>query len=139
MKRDPSLHGLSHQHHYALVLARHIRLALEGAEGAAGALRELERESPPWFDDHFVVEEELLLPALEAAGHAGLSARVRSEHERLRALHRAARGGGADALAEFAAALHEHVRFEESELFPLCESVLPASVLSRVAARTAEA
>ncbi len=55
MKRDPSLHGLSHQHHYALVLARHIRLALEGAEGAAGALRELERESPPWFDDHFVV------------------------------------------------------------------------------------
>ena len=37
MKRDPRLHGLSHHHHYALVLSRHLRLA--AADGLE-ALRE---------------------------------------------------------------------------------------------------
>ena len=136
MKRDPDLVGLSHHHHYALVLARHIRLALEGDEGSGAVRQELAEHHADWIEGHFAVEEELLLPALEAAGHGALAERTRGEHARLRALHGAIGEDDDEALGAFGAALAEHVRFEERELFPLCEQTLDPSVLAAVAERT---
>jgi hemerythrin-like domain-containing protein len=128
VKRHPSLQPLSDDHHGALVLARGMRRVREA--DAAAAWREARRRYARDLAPHFRVEEELLLPALEAAGERELAARVRDEHARLRALL-AAEPGAAGAAA-FGALLHEHVRFEERVLFPRAEAVLPAALLASV-------
>ena len=79
MKRDPRLHGLSSEHHHGLVLARRVAQArLE----AASVRQRFDAELEP----HFQLEEEALLPALEAAGAVALAARTRREHAELRQL-----------------------------------------------------
>lgn len=118
MKRDPRLVGLSSEHHRALVIAR--RAPEQDAAWLRGVfVAELE--------PHFAVEERLLLPALERAGGVSLVARTREDHAALRALCAAGEREG------FAARLVAHVRFEERELFPACEALLPAAVLEAVA------
>ncbi len=82
---------------------------------------------------HFAVEEDLLLPALRAAGGEALAARTAADHEALRA-HLAAAAASPGRLAEFAEALRAHVRFEERELFAACEA-LPGETLEAVARR----
>ena len=68
MQRDPRLRKLSSDHHHALVLARRLT-TLAGDARAVEEAREtlalaFERELAP----HFRIEEDLLLPALHAAG-----------------------------------------------------------------------
>jgi hemerythrin-like domain-containing protein len=135
MQRDRRLHGLSSEHHQALVLAR--RLAAQVASGTAGpdvALALAERFDAE-LEPHFRVEEALLLPALRAAGQETLAARTESDHARLRALVADARAGRLDALGPFAESLAEHVRFEERALFPACEATLGTGVLEQVERR----
>ena len=122
MRRDPRLRRLSAEHHHALVLARR-------APGETpGWLRErFDRELAPHFD----VEERLLLPAL---GDDPLAARTLADHRALREEVAAAERGDPGAPARFAGRLVAHVRFEERELFPRCEEILPAEVLDAVAA-----
>lgn len=132
MKRDPRLRKLSSDHHSALVLAR--RLARHsGAWTAAdgGTLRErFSRELEP----HFHIEEEVLLPALREAGRADLAERTQRDHEALRELIAAAASPAADSTLarRIGELLREHVRFEEQELFPSCEALLPDVVLERL-------
>ena len=128
MKRNPRLQGLSSDHHQGLVLARRV------AQGhlAVGAVRErFDAELEP----HFEVEEEVLLPALEAAGEAVLAERTRRDHRALRGLLAGAERGEPGRLAEFAALLEQHIRFEERELFPAAEARLGEEQLDRVRAR----
>lgn len=133
MKRDPRLHGLSSDHHHALVLAR--RLLRATAQQRRDPVRieqvreRLERELAP----HFAVEEELLLPALRAAGETEAVERTLAEHRTLRSA--LCEPGETDRLARFAELLTEHVRFEERELFPLCEAHVPARLLDEVGRR----
>ena len=135
MKRDPRLRGLSSDHHRALVLAR--RVARRAAAGtldpalAQDVLRSLRDDLEP----HFVIEEEVLLPALENAGAGGLARRTLEDHGFLKASARAAAGGALEHLAAFAERLASHVRFEEQELFPACEEKLSDAVLEEVARR----
>ena len=139
MKRHPQLQPLSDDHHAALVLARDLRRAGEGADAAAlaalwgGAQARFARELEP----HFRVEERVLFPALEAAGEPALALRAVREHARLRELIAGA-GGAAPAVA-FGELLHAHVRFEERELFPLAERVLGAEALAAVGSAAREA
>jgi len=132
LKRHPQLQPLSDEHHAALVLARQMRregAAGEGADLDAGwqdAQLRFARELEP----HFRVEESALFPPLEAAGEAALVARGRADHARLRELIASA-PEPATALA-FGEILHRHVRFEERELFPRAEAVLPEAVLAEV-------
>lgn len=134
MKRDPAFHALSTEHHHALVLVR--RVGERRAAGATGAeLAALLAE--PWretIEPHFVVEEQLLLPPLDAAGEAELVERTRREHAELRQLAASACHGDGDAAGRFAAALEAHVRFEERELFPACERRLDRATLDVLAA-----
>lgn len=135
MKRDPRLRPLSEDHHHALVVARRVERA--GAEGRVDAA--LVNEIAAWFardlEAHFTVEEQHLVPALRAAGHDDLATRLKAEHQAMRGDLDAAIAGDAARLASFGAALREHVRFEERELFPACEADLPAGVLDEVERR----
>lgn len=137
MKRDPRLRGLSSDHHHALVLAR--RISERVAEGEPDAVfarlvtERFERELEP----HFAIEEEVLLPALRAAGETALVERTEADHAFLRVRIAEAAAGTAGALAVFGERLVEHVRFEEVDLFAACEAKLAAEVLEEVARRSA--
>jgi rRNA maturation protein Rpf1 len=109
MKRDARLRRLSSEHHHTLVLVRNLRKGLEPREVA----RIFEEQLAP----HFAIEERVLLPALVAAGRADLAARTLDEHTDIRV----ARSDPA-LLADL---LEKHVRFEERELFPACEELIP--------------
>lgn len=137
MKRDPRLQDLSRDHHHALVLARQSRVAAKGSDDEvraqlASASEKLERDLLP----HFAVEEDLLLPALDAAGCADLTERTRVDHARLRDLL-AAKGDPRERLKRFGQLLRDHVRFEENELFPAAETHLDAGTLAAVAEASA--
>lgn len=133
MKRDPRLQSLSSEHHRALVLAR--RLAALAQVAAADGARELQAAFAQQLEPHFHVEEELLVPALLAAGQSALARRLADEHASLRASATAIAAGEYPRLVDFANGLTEHVRFEERELFPCCEQCLPDSVLDAVERR----
>lgn len=133
MKRDHRLHGLSSDHHHALVLARTLGDAEErwNSDDGAALGERFDAEIAP----HFAVEEELLLPALREVGAAELVNRTMGDHDVLREQLSAARTGHGPSARAFGERLEEHVRFEERELFPACEALLPAEVLDAVLRR----
>lgn len=126
MKRHPSLHPLSHDHHHGLVQAKRLQ---ENAPGAAAGFARVWREE---IEPHFEREERLLLPHLPEDSPEAV--RLRDEHRILR--ERAA--GVADAspadLRETGRLLHDHIRWEERVLFPLLETMLPEETLAEIGA-----
>lgn len=119
MRRAPALRPLSDDHHGALVLARRCR-RIDPQDAAAEAVRQ--EVLAAWTAElapHFAIEEEALLPALEALGEEGFAARIREDHEALRALRDRAAAGEALAatLRELGRRLEDHVRYEEREVF----------------------
>jgi len=126
VKRHPDLRPLSEDHHTALVLARRTRRAAERGGDDAGALdaqwRDVVRAFAAELEPHFATEERWMLPRLEESGETRLVERTRADHARLRELVRDA--ASAPVLAEFAALLERHVRFEERELFVRFEALL---------------
>jgi hypothetical protein len=136
MKRSPELRDLSEEHHYGLVAARGLRLAAEGVRPLEPALAEFlsawEREIQP----HFRSEEELVLPEFaRAAGAADpLIVRTLVEHVRIRALVRDLRSASGEErlrlAGDLSASLHDHIRFEERELFPAVEAALAGERLA---------
>lgn len=133
MNRDRRLRGLSSQHHQALVIARALTrepLRWGPAEGEA-LVERFARELEP----HFAIEEEVLLPALRAAGEVALAERTQADHDALRAALPAIGAGDGEAARGFGRRLGEHVKFEEREVFPACERLLAEGVLAEVAAR----
>lgn len=135
MKRHIHLHGLTSDHHHALVLARRIREATERRAIDAALVRDARRRYDEELSPHFAVEEEELLPALGPAGRQDLVDRTLAEHKALREQLAAAEAGKVGCLSQFGALLEAHVRFEEGELFPACEALVGAEVMARVAQR----
>jgi iron-sulfur cluster repair protein YtfE (RIC family) len=149
MKRHPSLHPLSREHHMALMLAQGVRegglpklaelLPDDPQELARHVLEEFERALAP----HFAREEQVLAPALEGRDPAidALLVRMRDEHRRLHELIDTVRHTHGDgdairsALTAFAEALIDHVRFEERELFERMQESFEESLLDDLAAR----
>ena len=135
MKRDPRLRGLSEDHHHALFLARRIRFALE--EGERQLAEELTASG--WTKElapHLEAEEEVLVPAMQAAGMQVLAARILRDHAALSDARARGLAGDAEQLARFAEVLVEHVRFEERVAFPAVEEGLSNEALAAVSART---
>ena len=124
MKRSPELAPLSRDHHVALEHALRLRRTSEEDVAAvvAGFLAFLLGPGR----SHFAQEEELLAPEVPEA-RADLARRMRHEHaeilRRAEVLGQAPCVVDAQALGEL---LTRHVRFEERELFPLLEELLPA-------------
>lgn len=138
MKRDPRLVELSRDHYRALMLAAALRKSGNSPGQAEQARADLLAQFPADIEPHFRIEEETLLAGLRALGGDALPLLERAvqDHAALRAdAARAARGEAVDLLA-LGERLHDHVRFEERELFQFCQVHLPAAVLDRVAART---
>lgn len=135
MKRDPRLQGLSSDHHQALVLARDVRIAVEAGHADAALAERVVQTFTREIEPHFLIEDEVLLPALREAGAQELVTRTEVDHAFLRASVAALGRGELDRLAAFSKRMFEHVRFEELELFPHCEEVLSDAVLQEVARR----
>ncbi|MEA2124445.1 MAG: hypothetical protein QOI80_1227 [Solirubrobacteraceae bacterium] len=135
MKRSPALTPLSHDHQHALEAA--LRLRRADAESAAAAVTRFlaffEREGR----GHFELEEEVLLPVLPAddAEWGPAVERVHADHAAIRREADALAVGGGPSLTAVRALgrrLHDHVRFEERQLFEVAERRLSAEELSRL-------
>ncbi|HVX32530.1 MAG TPA: hemerythrin domain-containing protein [Solirubrobacterales bacterium] len=134
MKRADALQPLSREHLVALITAKKLR--------AAEDLRTATQDFLAFWDEegrrHFRIEEEVLLPGWAAYGeldHRGVE-RMLKEHLMIRrqALLLSA---GEISLAEVHALgdlLHDHVRFEERQLFVAAEAALDDDALRRLAA-----
>jgi hypothetical protein len=138
MLRAAALVPLSREHHESLVLAR--RACDPSRPGAdPAALREhLLQRWPRVFEPHFQAEEQVLLPALAAAGAAELAAAGRAQHENVRALLAQLQAGDLSALPAWGEAMRDHVRWEERELFPRAEALLDLAPLEDALQRPAE-
>ena len=68
--------------------------------------------------------EQGLLVQLAAIGQHALVQRTLDEHARLRALNDSLKNPDAATMATFASLLHDHVRFEERELFETAQALL---------------
>ena len=140
MKRSPELAALSRDHHQALEAALRLRRATdETLEAAVGHFLEFWRRQG---EQHFVIEERLVLPALpdEDAEWAEATGRVRAEHAEIRA--------GAASLADVSSVraahrvgelLAAHGRFGERTLFPLVEQRLSQGALTELGRGLADA
>lgn len=139
MKRTEALRPLSREHLGALLAARKLRQATDVARAAAD-FQEFWREDG---QRHFRVEEEMLLPvwALHAEVDREGVARMLEEHLAIRrgALRLAAGEMSAAEAQELGQLLHDHVRFEERQLFPRVEAALDPAALERLAAAIEEA
>lgn len=126
MKRHAALLQLSREHHAALKLARLARFATDtGLEQAiAEAAATIVATFSEAIEPHFRSEEAELLPALAKAGASTLVERTLAEHVELRELAQRLAKPDSASLARFAALLHDHVRFEERELFETAQDLL---------------
>jgi hemerythrin-like domain-containing protein len=135
MKRDEALRPLSREHLNALHAAKVLR------EG-----NDLEAVTEVFFDfwdsegqRHFRIEEEVLLPhwARYGEGDRSAVARILEEHLAIRseALRLKAGEASLEEAQELGLLLHDHVRFEERQVFPILEDTLDADSLAELAAR----
>lgn len=121
MKRHPLLIDLSREHHHTLALCMRI-------------LREPEKNHEADINRHFVDlsqhfehEEQRFASLWTQLQRDDLRQRFETDHANLRRLHQEARYDDASWNTEFAELLRDHARFEERELFPLLEPLLPAA------------
>jgi hypothetical protein len=134
MKRSEALQPLSREHLGALLVAKTLRSA-DDAEAATRAFLDF------WKRDgqrHFRIEEEVLLPGWAAYGELdepGVT-RMLGEHLRIRREALRLRDGAVtlDQLQALGSLLHDHVRFEERQLFVAAEEALDQAALDRLAA-----
>ena len=126
MKRHPALIQHSREHHQALKLARLARFAVDSGspEAIKQAAETLREQFPSTLETHFCDEEQGLLMQLAAIGQHALVQRTLDEHARLRALNDSLKTPDAATMATFASLLHDHVRFEERELFETAQALL---------------
>lgn len=139
MKRAEALRPLSREHLEALVAARKLRAADDTASAGADFLAFWEEHGR----HHFRVEEEVLLPGWAAYGEldrAGV-ARMLEEHLAIRreTLRLGAGELSLERIHQLGELLHDHVRFEERELFVAAEAALDATALGHLANAIEEA
>lgn len=144
MKRHPSLHDLSSDHHHGLL---HVRRLMRTGSALAEGVPDLD---PPkvahkflhyWTEHanrHFRAEEEILLPAFARYGDPTQApiARMLIEHVQIRRLvadlqqDLADGNPGVEVMHELGALLRCHIRYEEDVVFPLIEAAMPAAALA---------
>ena len=128
--RAPALVPLSRDHHEALIQALWLRRRA-GRAPAALAFLDFHRVE---LEGHMADEEDVVLPVAEAVDPAG-AARIRQEHDQMRALAaalEAAVAAGEEIAATMetlARLLHDHVRYEERDFFMTLQAALPADAL----------
>jgi hemerythrin-like domain-containing protein len=133
MKRAEALQPLSREHLAALLAARKLRQADDVALATREFLAFWEKDGRR----HFRIEEEVLLPGWAAGGELDRPgvARMLEEHLAIRreALRLEAGELSLDQVHALGDLLHDHVRFEERELFVAAEAALDPPALQRLA------
>ena len=138
-KRSRELRPLSSEHHQALLVAFQLKKGLSGHSETAGAPKDLpgllalaRRFEDSIFLAHTRAEEELLGQHLSKTDMK----RLQFEHAEMVRLLEAARSARPNemrqALTSFADLLERHIRWEERELFPGCESDMDEAALATV-------
>src|SRR5262249_17179949 len=140
MKRHQSLYPLSHDHHHALVQA--LNLDKAGAGDDQAVFREAAARFAHFWGSylqrHFAHEETIVLPRI-AKYKAGDAAEIKDTLEQPSAIARlmgelneklaSPETIEANQLANLAEALRRHIHYEESELFPPVEAIVPEEEL----------
>jgi hemerythrin-like domain-containing protein len=138
-KRAEALQPLSRDHLQALLAAKALREA-EDPEAARVAFLDFWRDHGA---HHFRVEEEVLLPqwALYAEVDRAGVRRMLEEHLAIRreALRFVGEEVSLGELRALGTLLHDHVRFEERQLFPAIEASLSAEQLAKLVPAVEEA
>ena len=147
MRRDAGLAPLSEEHHHGLVFALRIERELPAAS-ADEVERLYSRLLQFWSRGllpHFHTERECLLARL--IRHRPVDdpqiQRLHSDHLSMYGLvsrmkDAAAPAGRREALRKFGAALHDHIRWEERELFETAQAVLTEAELEALEAEITE-
>jgi hemerythrin HHE cation binding domain-containing protein len=141
VKRSSELRPLSSEHHQALLVAFQLKQGLAGHGDSAGAPKDLpglvalaRRYEEALLRTHTRAEEELLGRHLDEQSLR----RLKFEHaELIRLMELARNGQPAEAragLQAFADLLERHIRWEERELFPRLEHLVPPDDLVHVGA-----
>lgn len=134
MKRAEALRPLSREHLGALLAARKLRQADDVAAAARDFVAFWEKDGRR----HFRIEEEVLLPGWAAYGEVDRPgiARMLEEHLAIRreALRLEAGELSIEGVHAFGDLLHDHVRFEERQLFIAAEAALDPPALQRLGA-----
>ena len=144
-KRHAGLIALSHDHHHTLALALRLR------QGDAALLNdgwthdtiEQARRLARYYEDelriHFKSEEEILFPLVRThlRDASPLIDSLTAQHREVELIvahiGRTRGEGLAPLLVAAGTLLERHIRTEERELFPLCESEIADSVLQHAA------
>lgn len=131
IKRSKQLTPLSKDHHDGLLFAWKIRQGLKN-----GADIKLIGEYAQWFwknhlEEHFREEEQILAPHLPADNQ--LLQQMFDEHENIEALvHINENIADGILLGNLAQAIDDHIRFEERQLFPYAEKIIPEKELNSI-------
>jgi hemerythrin-like domain-containing protein len=135
VKRVSELRDLSDDHHTGLALAKRCRQVDRATSDST--FRQLCEQICAAFSGHlqphFQIEEQHLLPALEAIGEPALARRIREDHADLRALL-ASDTLDRERVQRFGQLLEAHIRYEEREVFEPTQHRLPARSLRAIAA-----
>lgn len=115
MLRHDRFVELAREHHGALRLAVQLRRG-----GEVATLRARVDEERPALERHFDEEEGWLQQELLRLGEHALAQRLCDEHRVLRELMDSAHDEAS--LQRLGSLLHDHVRFEDRELFPCVET-----------------
>lgn len=134
MKRIHELKKLSEDHHLGLVLARRACIAAKGSSGRtpAQAWEDIEKKFQDELEPHFRIEEDCLLPHLEALNEMALVDRLRNEHKELRRIVNDRSSRSLSQLKDFGEKLERHIRFEERELFETIQERIAPALLKEV-------
>lgn len=121
MKRHPQLRFLSQDHHHTLAMClRILRAPKENHQ------TEIEAHYVGLMA-HFQAEEQQFNELWQLLQSPDLQTRFEQEHAKLRLMYREPRYNDEQWNIEFATLLRDHARFEERELFPAIEALLPTS------------
>jgi len=131
IKRSKQLTPLSKDHHDGLLFAWKIKQGLKNAADI-----KLIAEYVQWFwnshlQQHFREEEQILAPHLAAENE--LLQRMIDEHQEIEAMiHINENIADETLLAKLAKSVDDHIRFEERQLFPYAEKVIPEKELNLI-------
>lgn len=139
-QRHDALKPLSHHHHHALVQAMELKQA--GTEKTDKSLGESIRGLIDYWERdavlHFRDEEEVLLPLYEVYAEkteTELMKEMLYQHMQIRSFVYAIRENREDPyekMNQLGELLEKNVRFEEREIFPIIEDVVPDKYLHQV-------
>ncbi len=134
LKRFPELRDLSVDHHHGLLLARKAKLVASGEEDTSPdeMWKEISERFRFELEPHFRVEEEALVPALEAHDKHDMARRLLQEHGGLRRFVTPGFDQTRENLGKFGELLESHIRFEERELFETAQEILTPEELGAV-------